>query len=232
MKLRAAVAAGVVALVLVPQAAHAAVLGTTGAVVEVTPPPSVAENAYVSNSQIRAFDEKAFTLNINLTASMPQGDSTTSRVLPRGICVQSHLVHFEPSQTRRLSGSVTFSESIVGLLAYNQPIFGIRLMDLSDPIFGNPGTVYATGVNNRGLELTGSASTRDRISLSGPNTLNVDLYSTGSLDEIRVLTACDKGPVIAETSVLAGSSLVAIAAVGGGLYLNRRRRRGGPSIAA
>jgi hypothetical protein len=167
----------------------AAVVDTTGNVVQVSPPVSVALNAYQSDTEIRVFDERTVTLTGPLAVDSSQQGSFTSAAqltagsVVAGLTVESHLVHFDTVVVSgvTLAGTVRFSETIVGLLVFDNSLDG------SDAGLGAVGATYPTaGQVNRGLELDGSGG--DRLIVSC-DTLDLQLTSFEIFDHIRVITA-------------------------------------------
>src|SRR4051794_39968313 len=68
---RSVALAALAALLLAAWPARAAITGATGSVDRVSPPPSVAWDAYESDTRIRVFDEKqATTLTSNLVVTL------------------------------------------------------------------------------------------------------------------------------------------------------------------
>src|SRR5581483_4823215 len=181
--------------VLAPLPAPAAIVSTSGAVVEVAAPPSVAKNAYVSDTEIRAFDEQQnVTTGAPITVDFTEPGSYDSladlapSVLPAGTCVQSHFIHFDSTGSLgvRLQGSVTYDTDVLGVIVTDASL------SQSDPVVGAPGTIYPTGVTNRGAELSPSAQTGpDIVTLSSDRrTVGVDLKVTTVVNQVRVVTEC------------------------------------------
>ena len=172
--------------------AQAAIKATAGAVVKVSPPPSVMHEAYTSNTEIRAFDEQQdFVTPIPIVVDLaPPGSATT---IPAGTCVESHYLHFDNVRATtlvRLRGSVTFDADVLGVI-----VTDARLSS-TDATLGVTGTAYPTGLPARGAETTWPvASERDFVTIA-PNgrTVSVDLAVSGVIDNVRVITECGIGP--------------------------------------
>ena len=217
----AALAAGAVlaaaAVIAAPASAGASVTSATGAVQIVDGPASVAFGAYESNTSIRVFDESQITID---KGAMPLG-AGPAPAAQTVACVQSHMVHFDAigSAHVRLSGSVTFSAAIVGVIRSNKPVgFLFRPLDLTDRLLGAQATTYAhPGDDRRGTERD------DRVSIDAhdPKTLQLSLGGDG-FDELRVLTPCEVPPAnVPEAPLNVLLPLGGFAVVGG--VLTRRR---------
>ncbi len=147
-------------LLLGHAASHAAIVSTTGGVMQIAAPTSVAQGALESNTTIFAFDE---------------GSS---------FGLESHFIHFDKVGTTLLPpvsvmGTVMFDAPIVGVL------FAAPLLNFTDGLFGAAGTTYPTGNPVRG-----TTPPSDIFTVSGNLlTLNVDLVTIGrGIDQLRVLT--------------------------------------------
>ncbi len=105
--------------------------------------------------------------------------------LPAGAFVTSYFVHGDNDKRNpgvpRLEGSITFDQRVLGIIVSSEKLTG------SDPILGNPGTIYTTGVPNdaqRGAELIECP-----IELSADrHTVYVCTLSFLERDQIRIIT--------------------------------------------
>ena len=165
----------------------------TGAVVSITPPPSVVFNDFESNTEIRMFVERTnYTLpcdirvNISLPGRYGKSNSSynsTATILAEGTAVDCHFVFFDPvgSQSSVVSGSITMGAEILGIICVRAEL------DTTDPptMLGRPGTQYATGQNSRDFE-----NSREDISLSEDRrTITIhEWHSTFPGENMRVLT--------------------------------------------
>jgi len=108
-------------------------------------------------------------------------------VLPAGTVVQSWLFHFDKpgadDTNRTASGVYNFKAPIVGVL------FTEDGLDDTDQLFGNPGTIYPTGVYYRDSD--DSSDPPDMWSIVNPKVIHFDaLQNDGvGIDQVRVLTS-------------------------------------------
>lgn len=173
----------------------AGVAGTSGAVQLVAAPGSVAPGQNESNAVIHLFSERTdFALATGVDVDMSSHYTTwdpptgaTPATIPSTTVVSTYYLQLDPvSGLRRLKGSVTFDEPILGVIAQGLP--DIDNLGASN-FLGFPTTVYPSGVNYVGIE-----TTTDNLRLY-PTTLALDVatISTG-VDHIRVITAATGTP--------------------------------------
>ena len=170
-------------------------IGTSGAVVEVDPPPDVREGAAEDSTNIRLFTERRnHTLSTDVTVNtVAPGTYVNTNllapdVIPAGTIVSSHFLHFDQVGTTsiRRMGSATFSAPILGVIIFT------GTLDATDNELGNPGTIYET-LNLRGLEFGGeSFAVSDDL-----RTITVDLVVSQAIDNIRIVTAGDSALITA-----------------------------------
>jgi hypothetical protein len=213
--------------------AGAAVTGTTGQVVSVSAPPSVADGTYTSNTEIRVFAEKEVTLTASLTVAevwTPTGK--VSKTWGINTCFQSHLIHYDRANGAadgRLSGTVTFAKPVVAVLPF---VVGLVA---TDALVGLPTTTYPAVDALRGFEPASvlvTAAEADSLTASTATSLTLDLFERSTvlvtdskMDEIRVLTECDSPtPVVPEAGRTVLLSLGAVGAIGAAVVYNRRRQ--------
>ena len=157
------------------------------------PPPSVAPNALEHPTATYAFDERqAVTLVTPVAVDgsapgtytrFPMGNATISA----GTVVDSHLLHGDVTKTRytrHRTGSVTFADDILGVVA------STARLGASDSQLGAPGTVYAgTSTTWRGLEtVENNSALGDKYTISSDHRTVAFDVNTTVMDEIRVLT--------------------------------------------
>ncbi len=168
--------------------ASAAVFSTSGAMVEVAPPPSLLAEAFESSTEMRIIDEGSKflvgPLFVDGFGPGPQFPAGPLDVLPPGLFVNTYIVHFDPDGgVVSLSGEVTFDagEIIVGL-AMHPPY-----LDASDgfPV-GDPFITYPTGSTTRGFEtLPGTDMGFIAFDL---NSVSFDLFAELGIDQVRIFT--------------------------------------------
>jgi uncharacterized repeat protein (TIGR01451 family) len=185
-----AVAALVASTVVV---AGANITTTGGSVIKLAAaPPSVKLNALENATKVNVFDEaqgKTLTaavavdgVNPGTYATFPAGTAK----IAAGTVVDSHLIHSDiPSRsyTSRRTGTVTFADDILGVVASTAKLAA------SDTL-GAPGTLYAGTTQWRGLESSENGWTTggDKYTISADRrTITFDIQ-TLVMDEIRVIT--------------------------------------------
>ncbi len=205
--------------------ADAAVVSASGAAEIIAPPAAVGDGATESSTKVRLFNERQLNLTAAVTLSFFNANGAlVPRTLNTGLCVQSHLVHFDEVNARPavLTGAAVFDMEIVAVLPTNLNILGVRLLDSTDAAFGLLGTTYpAAGSNGRGLEIFLGG---DSLSYSAaqPNRLGFTLNTDG-FDQLRVLTACAPDPVVPESSFVLLLPVSGAVVVGGWMLMLRRR---------
>jgi hypothetical protein len=220
--------------------ATATVTGTTGAVVSVAPPPSVADGAYTSDTEIRAFSERIITLSTAATIATWTWQSNqwaySSQTFQSGTCFESHLLHRDRTSgtsTTPLAGTVTFDAPILFIIPTNSftvPVVGttIRPLDLTDGLLGSGSTTYSSGIPSRGND---GASGGDSVTETASATLAVSQASPSgdAMDEIRVVTSCPP-PLVSDTRQVVLLSVGALAVFSSAVLLAWRRTRRRPAV--
>lgn len=199
--------------------AQAAIGSTSGAAVKVAAPPSVLENAYESDTEIRAFDERqdatlAAPLVVDITAPGTYDGSgpLTPGTIPAGTIVDSHLLHADavgspdPQTPVTFKGGVTFTGEILGVIVVDTPA-APHLND-SDTL-GAAGTTYPTDPGGRGLELTDHAGS-DSIVVADAHTVSLTLV-LHRYDEIRVITRSIPPPTTTTTTTATSTTTTTVA---------------------
>jgi len=168
-------------------------VGTTGAVVQISPPPSVVLNDCESCTEVRMFVERTgYTLpspvqvNISEPGRYASEYTSTSAVIPAGTGVDCHFVFFDPvgSQGSTVSGSLTMGSEIIGIICVRPQL------DATDSVLGLPGTRYDTGRGCRDFE-----TNQEIISLSDDKrTITIHTwFSSYPGENVRVLTRPGSG---------------------------------------
>lgn len=116
-------------------------------------------------------------------SKFPSGTAT----IAAGTLVDSHLIHSDPrarNATRHRTGSVTFADDILGVIASTT-----RLAN-TDASLGAPGVTYiGTATSWRGLESSeNSNSSGDKYTISADHRTVSFEVNTSVIDEIRVVT--------------------------------------------
>ena len=195
----AALAGWFLATLLTAGAAAAAIVGVSGAVVQIAPPLSVQFDQLQSNTQGFAFDEQQCVVllqnaNVNITEPGTYGNdpsSYTPGVIPIGTKVSSHLMHFDPVSDGGdhlvYQGSITTDQDILGIV-----VFGTTLSETD--FLGAPGTLYPTGQPERGFEPFVPEQSDIIIEQIDVRTVTVDFRTKKHVDQVRVITECPDEP--------------------------------------
>jgi hypothetical protein len=180
---------------LVTTNSRAAIVSSTGAVVETAVPESVVHQQYESDKEIRAFNEvQSSTLESDVSVNITSPgiyDRTTvlsPGTIPAGTVVSSHFLHLDPRKFNPavLPGSVTFDADIIGVIVLD------NALDSSDSELGAAGTAYPAN-DYRGLELDVN---RDVIIIDPDlRTLTVLFEAGENIDQIRVVTSGSSGGI-------------------------------------
>ena len=197
--------------------AHASIIGTTGAAMQIATPPDARLDVITSNSTIFVWNEDqnvllGAPLAVNAVASGFYNDASmlVNTTIPAGRRIASHYIHFDappPESPSSASGTVTFDADIIGVIVLGDG--GPTFLDDSD--FLGSATLYSDAVANRGMELSingedfGISPSRRVLSFH----LNVSIPG----DFIRVITEPVPGPGVVTS--LAGAAAI----------LGARRRR-------
>jgi hypothetical protein len=190
--------------------ATADIIGTTGAIDIISPPPSVKSGQLTSNDDIFTFQEQSgltlptsVAVDITSAGTYESNASLTPGTIAAGTLVQSYFLHTDTaSGSQMYDGSVTFSTPILGVMVLSDTLSN------SDSTLGAPGTKYPTHDSERGLELS---SDQDHVTLSSDlTTLTVHFFTHGNVDEVRILTAA---PVPEPSSLFVAACAVVASAV-------------------
>jgi len=161
-------------------------------VLKITPPPSVRLDALENNQNAFFFAERvssvlpsAITVDATLPGTYNSVGSLTPGAIPLGTVVDSFLLHadpFDPNNGVSYSGSLTFLNPILGVIAMSGGL------DQTDAILGAPGTLYPVPGNEpaRGFEL----GFPDMFVISPDGkTLTFSNVAGGADDQLRIVTA-------------------------------------------
>ena len=196
-------AAAIAAALLAPIAANAAILSTSGQVVQIAPPASAVYGALPGPPAFAWNEASGVSSTAVLVNTLGNGTFTGGSYGPTvyaGV-VDSHMIHFDASTgVAVVQGSVTFSSNIVAVIYEN------NLLDIGDGPLGAFGTTYATGDPFRShSSMLGTTS----YTVAG-NVLTFTLWANSSpawpnkMAELRVLTDAVPGPGAAALLGLAG----------------------------
>ena len=184
--------ASLAAFALAGSPCFADIVGTTGMVTVVTPPPSVVQGADQSNSTAIIFAERTTTVptgGLAVDVVSPGtynggGPAPDPGTIAAGTSVQSYLIHSDPGDPPVIyTGSVSFNAPILGLEILTGSLNG------TDSAYGHVGTTYDTSNTARGLE------SQDSITLSANReTLTISFDTHDRIDEVRVFTAAIPEP--------------------------------------
>lgn len=188
-----------VAALLAAASAHAAITAISNdGILHVNPPSTIGLPNNNQANVVQGFDEvQGLTLaNALGVYSLSLDDDV---LLPAGTTINSHMIVFDPAQTRTRTSDITFSEPILGIIFRDLPLFNTHAL------LGRPGVSYpANNVNAYGFEETES------VMLVNAFTLRFTATASSPGDRFRVLTVPTPG---------------AIALAGLGVVVAGRRRR-------
>ncbi|MEZ6234035.1 MAG: hypothetical protein R3B68_07585 [Phycisphaerales bacterium] len=126
--------------------ASAAITGGTGATQQISPPANCFPGFLPTGGKVFVWDEQqSVPVTLGLPVDMTVNPSVSTTPTPGAITglLDAHFMHFD--HMGQASGTVTFSGQIVGVA------FTDTFLDISDPAVGALGTIYPTGVIDRGM---------------------------------------------------------------------------------
>ncbi len=194
--------------------ASASIIGVSGQVQQIAAPSDARLNVLTSAEFIRAWDERQrvvldVALRVGATASgkYDAAADLAPALLAAGTMVSSHYIHFDSpgSDPAAAAGRIFFDTEILGVICVGDTR---DAHDLGDSDYLSAGTIYSTGVGNRGLEL----KPKEFFEISADRrSVSVSFHISHPGDYIRVITAVP----MPGTATLAGAGL---------LLIGRRRR--------
>jgi hypothetical protein len=177
-------------------AVQAAILDWTDTVIWIAPPADSRKGYLESDTRIRAWVEKENLLltqpievDITEPGTVPwQGSGNLSPdIIPAGTIIDSYFFHFDqvgaPDSPALISATITSQHEILGIM-----IRGSTLNE-HDAYLGVPGTIYATGNANRGLERSQNGGIDSIIFGEDRRTIHLMLQNVDRTDELRIITA-------------------------------------------
>jgi len=176
------------------------VVSTTGPIRRMGPPLSLMPNASPTADSVLVLKERGgllleAPLGLDITAAGPVGElaGLTPGIVPSGTWIDSHLLHFDPQDGVRVSGSVSFDTNVLGLVVTR------AALQSSDPPLHAPSVDYPTDLVSRGIEL-GVGADADTLEIAEDlRTVRFSLRASDPLDQVRVITAVPLatcGPVL------------------------------------
>jgi len=161
------------------------------ALISISAPASVVPGALASAADVYIFLESTQTLGapVDVDIIAPGlynlADPDNPGVIPAATAVNSYLIHHDSIGFLPNTAAVSyvFPHKVLGI------IINDANLNASDPILGNPGTTYPTGLDYRGLELP-YLFLNDVVFWNG-NEVTITGKSVTALviDQIRVITA-------------------------------------------
>lgn len=187
----------ILATIIGTTAVFAGVSSTTGAIVEIAPPPSVAQS--VTNSpDIWVFPE--FTGPLATRIVMDKRKASLTYGLSVGTPVTSYFIHLRDHSGAPITGDIVFDEPVLGVVHIT------RRLNSSDAIVGVPSTLYPSEPGGGGSYLRGLERS-DSVTFPDNYTVRLSLRSSTAADQIRVFTepAAFAGPIEVDVDIKPGS---------------------------
>src|SRR5207244_10212250 len=178
----------------------ATVIGTSGQITKIVPPPSVLFGALESDTTMSAFDEQQgvtlgsdLSVDITVPGTYDDGSDLTPGTIPAGTRINSQFVHSDPvdHHSVQLEGTITTDTDILGIAILQHSL------DSSD-FLGALGTLYPTGQFGRRLNLDG----QEDFVVEPVDKRTVVVHSDVQLhvDQVRVITKANRPPVCTGTA--------------------------------
>lgn len=178
------------------EAAHGAIVSTSGGITQIAPPPSCVSTALTPGFFFSAWNEQT-NVSGAFPVEMTVNPSTSGSLTPGVLAgpVNSHFLHLETSAGTLVSGSIVFDAPILGVALRDSSL------DVSDLSAGAVLTLYPTGNVFRGLgpPLGGATVVSINPSLFNPARLDITVFTTPItgglvLEQLRVFTAVVPAP--------------------------------------
>lgn len=191
--------ASALALAAFAPAAHATITSISNeGIYYANPPANIGLPDNNQSNVVQGFDEVQGLTLLGALSVYSYADEANI-ILPAGTTISSHMIVFDPVQSRSRTSDITFSEPILGIIFLDVPLFNTHTL------LGRAGVSYPGGVVNAyGFENTESAT------LINANTLRFSATASSPGDRFRVITIPTPG---------------ALALSGLGVLVAGRRRR-------
>jgi hypothetical protein len=176
------------AIICLAGSAAAFIVNVAGMAVFIAPPPSVKPGALI-DPDILAFNERPNVfLPVDITVDVPPGTEVDDPndlnpfVIPRGTCIKSHYIHYQPNATAVANGAVFFDSPILGVAVLQSSLDATNFLGAIPPT-DYPVALQCAGVGvDCGLELPG-----DLLRVNAQS-VQVEFLAHDPGDRIRVIT--------------------------------------------
>lgn len=181
--------------------ADASIVG--GTVTEISPPPAVFNDSYLTDALVGYDEKQGYTLASGLSVDLLASTSSPGMV-SAGTTLDSHYFFLDPvSFLIEDSWTIVFDKPVLAIITSTDLVF-------ASDYLGAAGTIYPGPFEKRGLENCDVCV--DEVTLLDAYTLQVSLHVTEPGDWFRVVTAASPVPVPA-AAWLFGSGLLGLVAV-------------------
>jgi hypothetical protein len=202
--------------------ARSNVVGTSGDVMIIAPPPSAVRGALEDNKFDKVFAEQSslvlpsdVAVDVTNTNAVDERADLSPGLVPAGTVIDSYLLHSDIvgyGPIRQFKGTVTFDTEILGVIVQATGLYA------TDKLLGSSTTKYLPPNVYRGFEGPGFPATadivRDTLQLSADfRTVTFEFRTGEMLDEARIITrARTNSGVVPEpsTACLAANSLLSV----------------------
>ena len=203
--------------------AWGAIVGTTGAITVIEPPPSVAKNDLQSDLYVVAFYEVqmktlARSLDVDIVNSGTYSETSSPGLSPGTVSAGTTINSYYLSADS-LSGGGGLSAIFDGTITFSDQILGVDVLsetlDAGIDRLGADNVLYPYTRANSGLEITPSAggSGLDTITLTPDrHTIVIHFLGATNTDQVRIITAVPE------------PTSIALLGVGAAVLISCRRR--------